>query len=132
MSCGVARRHGLDLALLWLWSGPAAVSLIRPPAWKPPYAADATLKKKRKKRKQKFISQIAVWEILNSRQLCCTWSIRDLVPFISLLCPLLRISPQLHGQSSVTGTSGPACSGAAEFGQEWARETLTTWMSLDK
>ena len=51
MSCGVAPRHGLDLALLWLWSGPAAVSLIRPPAWKPPYAADATLKKKKKKKK---------------------------------------------------------------------------------
>ena len=29
MSCGVARRPDLDLALVWLWHGVAAVALIR-------------------------------------------------------------------------------------------------------
>ena len=33
MSCGVGRRCGSDSALLWLWSGPAAVALIGPLAW---------------------------------------------------------------------------------------------------
>ena len=30
MSCGVSRRHGSDLPLLWLWRRPAARALIRP------------------------------------------------------------------------------------------------------
>ena len=58
MSSGVGHRHDLDLALLWLWLWPEAVALIRPLAWKPPYASNATgaalkSKKKKKKRKEK-------------------------------------------------------------------------------
>ena len=45
MSCGVDCRGGSDLALLWLWSRPAATAPIRPPAWEPPHATGATLKK---------------------------------------------------------------------------------------
>ena len=41
MSCGVGCRRGLDPALLWLWCRPAATALIKPLAWKPPYAAEA-------------------------------------------------------------------------------------------
>ena len=44
MSCGVGRRHGSDLALLWLWSRLAATAPIRPLAWEPPYAAGVALK----------------------------------------------------------------------------------------
>ena len=44
MSCGVGRRLGLDLVLLWLW--PVAVAPILLLAWEPPYAASAALKKK--------------------------------------------------------------------------------------
>ena len=44
MSCGVGRRHGLDLALQWLCCRPAAVALIGPLAWEPPYPAGAALK----------------------------------------------------------------------------------------
>ena len=44
MSCGVGHRQGLDLTLLWLWCTPAAVALIGPLAWEPPYAAGAALK----------------------------------------------------------------------------------------
>ena len=51
MSCGVGRRHGLDLALLWLWHRPAA--LIRPLAWEPPHAAGAALKSQKEKKKEK-------------------------------------------------------------------------------
>ena len=36
-----------DLALLWLWCRPAAVALIKPLTWKPPYAAGVALKSKK-------------------------------------------------------------------------------------
>ena len=52
MSCGVGRRHGLDLALLWLWCRPAAVALIRPLAWESPYATGEVLKRKKKKEEE--------------------------------------------------------------------------------
>ena len=53
MSCGVGHRHGLDLALLWLWCRVVAVALIRALAWEPPYATGAALKKqKQNKTKQ--------------------------------------------------------------------------------
>ena len=54
MSCGVGCRGGLDRTLLQLWHRPAAVALIRPLAWEPPYAAGAALKsKKNQKTKNK-------------------------------------------------------------------------------
>ena len=43
-NCGVGHRRGSDLPLLWLWCRPAAVVLIQPLAWEPPYAAGAALK----------------------------------------------------------------------------------------
>ena len=46
MSCDVALRHGLDLALLWLWHRLAVTAPIQPLAWEPPYAVGAALKKK--------------------------------------------------------------------------------------
>jgi len=49
MSCGVDPRHGLDLALLWLWCRPEATALIRPLAWELPYAVGETLEKTKKK-----------------------------------------------------------------------------------
>ena len=51
MSCGVGRRHGLDLALLWLWCRLATP--IRPLAWEPPYAMGAALKRQKKEKKRK-------------------------------------------------------------------------------
>ena len=50
MSCGIGRRHGLDLALLWLWYRPAATALIQPLAWEPPYAVGVALRRQKKKR----------------------------------------------------------------------------------
>ena len=47
MSCGVGRRHGSDLALQWLWCRLVASALIRPLAWKLPYAAGAALKRQK-------------------------------------------------------------------------------------
>ena len=39
---------GLDLALLWLWCRLAVVALIRPLAWKLPYATGMVLKRQKK------------------------------------------------------------------------------------
>ena len=43
-----------DLALLWLWCGPAAVAPIGPLAWEPPYAVGVSLKRPKKKKKRFF------------------------------------------------------------------------------
>ena len=43
-----SQRCSLALALLWLWHRSAAVAPIRPLAWELPYAAGATLKRKKK------------------------------------------------------------------------------------
>ena len=54
VSCGVGHRCGSDLALLWLWLWLAAIALIRPLAWEPPYATGAALEKaKRPPQKKK-------------------------------------------------------------------------------
>ena len=39
-----------DPVLLWLWCRPAAVALIGPLAWEPPYAVGVALKRKKKKK----------------------------------------------------------------------------------
>ena len=49
MSCGVSCRCSSDPALLWLWRRLEATVLIRPLAWKSPYAVGAALKKETKK-----------------------------------------------------------------------------------
>ena len=49
MSCGVGRRHGSDMVLLWLWRSLAAVAPIRPLAWEPLYAMGVALKSKKNK-----------------------------------------------------------------------------------
>ena len=41
MSCGVGRRYGLDLELLWLWGSTAAAAPICPLTCEPPEAAGA-------------------------------------------------------------------------------------------
>ena len=54
MSCGLGHRFGLDPTSLWLWCRLAATALFQPLAWEPPYAASASLKRqKTKKRKEK-------------------------------------------------------------------------------
>ena len=54
MSCGVGHRHGLDLALLWLWCRLVATAPIRPLAWEHPYAAGTALKRQKDPPQKKF------------------------------------------------------------------------------
>ena len=50
VNCGVGHRQecGSDLSLQWLWHRLAAVALIQPLAWEPPYM-DGPQKAKKKK-----------------------------------------------------------------------------------
>ena len=68
MRCGIGRRRGLDLVLLWLWRRPAATAPIGTLAWEPPYATGAALKrqKKKKKKKKKDKKLINVIHYINS------------------------------------------------------------------
>ena len=50
LHCHVGCRRCLDLVLLWLWCRPAVEALIHPLAWEPPYATDAALKSRKKKK----------------------------------------------------------------------------------
>ena len=69
VSCGVNRRYGSDLALLWLWHRLVATASIWPLVWKPPYAVGVALKsKKQKKKKNPFLS-------LPSKQITIQYSI---------------------------------------------------------
>ena len=61
MSYGVGHRCDSDPALLWLWRRPAAVALIRPLAWEPPYALGAALKRQKRKRKKLIHSNILMY-----------------------------------------------------------------------
>ena len=53
MSCGVGRRHSSVLMLLWLQCRLAAIVLIGPLAWEPPYAALKCKKERKKERKSR-------------------------------------------------------------------------------
>ena len=53
MSCGIGRRHGLDLVLLWLRCRPAVAASIRPLAWELPYAACTALERQDKTKQNK-------------------------------------------------------------------------------
>jgi len=55
MSCGVGRRRGSDLRLLWLWHRQAAIAVITPLAWEPPYATGAALNRTKDKKKKKKV-----------------------------------------------------------------------------
>ena len=61
MSCGVGRRHGSDLVLLWLCQRLTAVAWIRPLAWELPYADGVTLKRQKDKKKRKEKKKEQKW-----------------------------------------------------------------------
>ena len=58
MSCGVGRRCGSDLELLWLWRRLAAASLTRPLAWELSYVSGAALKRKKEKKKKSHLQAL--------------------------------------------------------------------------
>ena len=79
MSRDVGRRHSLDLALLWLWCRPAAITPITLLAWEPPdamggYGPKKTKRQKKKKTKNKLSSGVpAVAQLLKDLALSLQW-----------------------------------------------------------
>ena len=71
MSCGIGRRCGSDLALLWLWRRPATTTRIRPLAWKTPYAMGAALKGQ--KTKYIYISYLIKYKVIVSQSATLTF-----------------------------------------------------------
>ena len=70
MSCGVGRRCGSDMALLWLWLWLAATASISPLAWEPTYAMGAALDKAKRqtnkqKKKKNCIEEFLLWHSRN-------------------------------------------------------------------
>ena len=63
MSCGIGCRRGSDLALLWPQHRPAAVALIGPLAWEPPYTAGAALKSKKTKNQKSKTTTKNPWPV---------------------------------------------------------------------
>ena len=55
VNCG-SYRCSLDPVLLWLWCRPAALALIRPLAWKSPYAVGVA-QEMAKRQKKKIINK---------------------------------------------------------------------------
>ena len=62
VSCGVGRRRSLDPTLLWLWCRLAAVALIRPLAWRLPYATGAAPPPKKRKKEKEMILR-CIWGV---------------------------------------------------------------------
>ena len=58
MNRGIGRRHGSDVALLWLWRRLTATAPIRPLAWKTPYAMGGALEKTKKKKRERRFSAL--------------------------------------------------------------------------
>ena len=54
VSCGVGRRHGSDLVMLWLWWRLVAAALVQLLAWEPPYAKGAAPKTTQRKKEKNF------------------------------------------------------------------------------
>ena len=54
MSYGVGQRLGSDPTLLWLWCRPAAIVLIGPLAWEPPYVTGTALEGHTQKKLLRF------------------------------------------------------------------------------
>ena len=55
MSCGVGRRLGSDLELLWLWRRLVAAAPVGPLAWEPPYAVVVALKRQTNRNNRIFL-----------------------------------------------------------------------------
>ena len=62
MSCGVGRRRGSDLALLWLWRRLVSTAPIRPLAWEPPYAAGVAQQMAKDQQQQQKNDSLSVQE----------------------------------------------------------------------
>ena len=74
-SCGIGHRLSSDPELPWLWCRPAAVALIRPLAWEPPYAMGTALKWQKKKRQSDCSPLKVLLTCLQGQPLAGNWEL---------------------------------------------------------
>ena len=67
MICGIGCRYGSNPGLLWLWCRPVITAQIQSLAWEPPYAADVTLKRKKKKKGRNIM--LYIWHFVGTQQM---------------------------------------------------------------
>ena len=93
MSCGVGLRQGLDPVLLCLWCRLAAVALIWPLAWEPPYALSAALKRQKGKKKKKKENVFSCWikrSVNATSWWCCSSVLYPILVFCVLVLSIRR------------------------------------------
>ena len=93
MSCGVGRRHGLDLVLLWLWHRPVAVALIWPLVWKPSYAVGVALKCKKTNKIDESMHGPVDWDGTFD---CILSDLRDPVNYLKSRNGMTKFPLKLH------------------------------------
>ena len=106
VSCGVGRRCGSDVVLLWLSHWPAAVAPIRPLAWEPLHAADVTLKGQKKKKENYTCGtggRLKIVLLHNGLKWICSGYCLPSFPFAGTF--LTSTSCQCCGTASCFGTS---------------------------
>ena len=103
MSCSVGRRRGSDPTLLWLQCRPAAVALIGPLAWEPPYAAGFLPKKTKRRRRRRRSRSSGFHQCTAGREGHC--------------CPMAE-GPEILESRVPCGRRGPAWESPGSSGQQ--------------
>ena len=76
----VGCRCGSDPAFLWLWYRPTAAALIWSLAWELPYAVRMTLKRKKKKEKETYVSALTELQYEKKVRNCHSGLNREVLP----------------------------------------------------
>ena len=102
----------MDLALLWLWCRPAAIALIRPLAWEPPYAAGGALKIQKKK-KSPFMLRILtmIIDVANIFPNLFAVDFFFVFFFFFFFLAFSRAAPGAYGGSQASGQIGSVAAG---------------------
>ena len=74
VNCGVGRRCGLDLTLLWLWCRLEATAPVQSLAWESPYATSVALKRQQQQKKMSpSINLVVKWKFSFYVTVCMSW-----------------------------------------------------------
>ena len=121
MSCGIGCKRGSDLALLWLWHGPAAIALIWPPSLETSICHRCSPKKTKKKKLKAFFFLVKVTPAAYG-------SSKDGVNWSCSCWPTTQ--PQQYRIQATSATSTTACNNA-RYLTHWARPGIWIYLFMD-